>query len=99
MAKGKSSCNWELTDHVLVYTAGLIAMVFATASYYHNWAFVPVFVILNAVLHWLTDWITSRASSALWKDGKVHDFFVVIGADQLIHYLTLFGTFVWLSNL
>jgi hypothetical protein len=60
---------------------------------------IYVFIPLNALAHFLTDWVTSRATSALYKEERYHDFFVVIGFDQLLHYVTLFGTFVWLTNL
>lgn len=99
MAKGKSTSNRHLTDHVVVYSIGVILMGLTNMVYFQNWSYVAVFILLNTMLHWFTDWITSRASSSLYKDNRIHDFFVVVGADQLIHYLTLFGTFVWLSNL
>jgi len=56
------------------------------------------FVGLNFGLHFFTDYVTSRASSLLWKEGKVHDFFVTIGADQMIHYFTIFGTLIWITQ-
>jgi len=99
MAKGKSSCNRSLTDHVAVYTVGLIVMGLSNVVYFHNWSYVAVFVILNAIIHWCVDWVTSRASSSLFKEGRVHDFFVVVGFDQYLHAISLFGTFVWLTNL
>lgn len=49
-------------------------------------------VLGNCVLHWITDAITSRLSSKMWAAGRRHAFFVVIGADQLVHQLCLIIT-------
>jgi hypothetical protein len=80
MAKGKSSSNKILTKHVLVY--GLFFLVY----------FGPVYTAVNCLLHWITDYFSSRATSKLWKENKVHDFFVVIGLDQVIHTTCLIVT-------
>lgn len=79
MAQNKSKRNLPLLVHVLVYGACFLYFGF-------------LFALLTAALHFVVDFGTSRASSALWKRGKVHYFFVVIGADQLIHYFCLYGT-------
>lgn len=84
-AKTKSSNNIALTKHILAYTGTLF--LFALAL------FDPLtalwFSVLNGIAHWNTDYVTSRITKKLWQQQRVHDFFVVIGADQLIHYLTL----------
>ena len=43
--------------------------------------------------HWITDYFTSKWTSKLYAKGEVHNFFVVIGLDQLIHCTTLFMTY------
>lgn len=83
MAKGKSSSNTILAYHVGVYSLCFI------------WVSIP-FVLVTFVLHFITDWCSSRLSSMLWKKGDVHNFFVVIGADQLLHYVGLILCYVWL---
>jgi hypothetical protein len=58
--------------------------------------FVPfglMFAVVNAALHFATDFCTSRATSALWKKDQRHWFFVVIGLDQAIHMTCLFVTY------
>jgi hypothetical protein len=49
--------------------------------------------VLIFVTHWITDFITSKITSRLWKkatvSGDYHNFFVVVGVDQMIHILTL----------
>ena len=85
MAIGKSTSNYRLTQHLVVYTA-FIAV--ATLS--------PVWALVNGIAHWITDYFTSRWTSRAWKAGHRHDFFVIIGLDQLIHAATLMATAVWL---
>lgn len=81
MALNKSTSNRWLTIHVAVY---MLVFLLTTGH--------VLFVVLNGVLHWGTDWATSRWSARLWKAGQRHDFFAVIGFDQLIHLTTLFVT-------
>jgi hypothetical protein len=76
MARGKSSSNKWLSIHVAVYSLPLFLL---------GWKFA----LFNAATHWVVDYFTSRLSSRMWKEQRVHDFFVVIGFDQLIHTLLL----------
>lgn len=99
MAKGKSKDNGTLMSHVSVYSIGLVFMLLFNLFFFKTVLAGAIFILLNSVLHFCTDWVTSRASAALWVDQKVHDFFVCIGFDQWIHTICLFGTFVWLNNI
>lgn len=92
-ASNKSKNNEALARHVGVYTAalavasiGLFGLTLATA----------MFVAVNGALHFGTDYMTSRASSRLYAKQDWHNFFVVIGFDQLIHQTTLAATLAWL---
>lgn len=112
MATNKSK-NWlALSSHVAVYTVAFaLSMVSLstfigmneTGSVQHAvfvltpYAFA-VWIALNGVLHFITDAITSRITSRLWTKGDMHNFFVVVGLDQMIHYFCLFGTFVLLVS-
>jgi membrane-bound metal-dependent hydrolase YbcI (DUF457 family) len=98
MAKNKSSSNLALGQHVSLYTVGLFFMSCLLFSN-TNFAYGLIWVVVNGVLHFFTDYVTSRATSLLYKDEKYHDFFVTIGFDQMIHYVTLFGTYVWLRGI
>jgi hypothetical protein len=86
MALNKSKDNLALTVHAAVYSACFL------------WV-SPVTLFAAVVLgqHWLTDYVTSRITSRLWQANQRHWFFVVIGADQLIHYVTLAWTLSLLS--
>jgi len=92
-ASNKSTNNDALAMHVAVYTG-----VLALSSPYIFWtpgpASLAAFVGLNSFLHFVTDYFTSRVSSRLFaKDW--HNFFVVIGFDQLIHQVTLGATMLF----
>lgn len=86
-ASNKSKDNEALLKHVGTYTFVLFLVVpfIFPHDAYSAWF---LFVIANSILHFMTDYITSRASSRLFgKDW--HNFFVVVGFDQLIHQATL----------
>lgn len=89
-AKGKSTSWVYLTGHVFSYTLGLF--VFA-GFFFPEPITACKWVLANAALHWCTDWVTSRVNSKLYREGKIHWFFVSIGFDQFIHYTTLILTF------
>lgn len=93
MAKNKSSNNKALISHVSVYTITLLvfSLVFLPVEYAYIWA------LINGVLHLGVDYVTSRINTYLWNKGRVHDFFVMVGFDQLIHYACLFGTWFFIG--
>jgi hypothetical protein len=101
MAKGKSKDNRVLFEHcwlysIIVSTMGFV-FIYPISFYgvfenYKFGSFIPtLFLVYLTGTHFGTDWITSRISSKLYSQGKIHLFFVVIGLDQLIHFITLFG--------
>ena len=91
-ASNKSKNNVALSRHVLVYTGVLGAASFTLfALPWHGLQWLA-FVGVNGVLHFATDYFTSRASSRLYAKQDWHNFFVVIGFDQLIHQTTLAAT-------
>jgi len=84
MAQNKSTSNKWLTIHIGVYMIPF-------------WCFFGwKYALLNGALHWITDWCSSRGSKYFWEKGDTHNFFVVVGADQAVHYLCLILTYVWL---
>lgn len=83
-AQNKSKSNNALLRHILTYSACMCI-------------FGPLFAVINGVLHFFTDFATSRIGSKLWKDGNRRGFFICVGADQLFHNICLIGTigFSW----
>lgn len=87
MSKQKSYNNVILTQHVLVLTGILILgslFIYLMTDKFTLYQLV-MFSLINGVLHWVIDYYTSKQTSRLWKEGKVHEFFVVIGLDQMLH--------------
>lgn len=99
MSMNKSKSNAALAMHVMVYAIGLTAMMILNENYFISSVAIIHWIVLNTIAHFFTDYVTSRATSALYEKKNYHDFFIVIGIDQFIHAVTLFGTFIWLSNL
>ena len=92
-AKGKSK-NWnDLLGHTITYSLCWIIPSILTLGY--NGA---IFVIITLVAHTITDYFTSRLNSKLWSEGKVHNFFVSVGFDQVLHYVQLFTTYYYLKQ-
>lgn len=90
MARGKSSSNSRLAEHIGVYTLALMACVaFKTTA---TWDGVFLYGLVNGTAHFATDYVTSRITKKLWAANRVHDFFVVVGLDQAMHMTTLFVT-------
>lgn len=91
MAKGKSTYNFYLGSHVIVYSIIMLMITFPLSIFVEWITFehVVVFAIFNGTVHFFVDYVTSRLSKKQWERGNIHNFFVIIGADQLIHILTL----------
>lgn len=85
-ASNKSKDNTALLRHVISYTIMLglgSAVIFGVSE---SWFW---FVALNGWLHFGTDYVTSRWTARFWAKKDYHNFFVMIGFDQLIHQFTL----------
>ena len=95
-AKGKSSSNKWLLKHTCTYTVVWLTIGILYAIYlgdiYPMWALTK-FILITFVIHTIQDYFTSRLNSKLWAKGDVHNFFVIVGFDQLLHYAQLFGTY------
>lgn len=84
MAINKSTSIKYLTYHVLTYCIPFLILLTGGFGWNMLWFFLLLFGT-----HWITDFITSKITSYFWKKKDMHNFFVIIGFDQLIHAITL----------
>mgnify|MGYP000291670645 CR=1 FL=1 len=95
--KKSKSLLW-LSYHVLVYSTvtTLCWMAFFGRDFDSFNTTTLLILSITFLTHWFTDYFTSRWTSKLWEKKDVHNFFVVIGFDQLIHATTLLITYNYL---
>lgn len=104
MALNKSTSNWALGKHVAAYTAvlGVLTVVpffnAATGNAYSVMDTFILFLLLNAALHFATDFVTSRAVKLEFANENKHNGFVIIGVDQLVHHTCILLTFFWFTG-
>lgn len=97
-ARGKSK-NWnDLLSHTASYSLVWFIPSFVMIYYFHYSPYLWLFSFITFICHTVTDYFTSRLNSKLWARGDVHNFFVSVGFDQVLHYVQLFLTFYYLKN-
>lgn len=96
MAKGKSSSNATLLEHIGVYGLSM-AVLCAVPPLFPTAASISIFIFSNMLLHFVTDYVTSRLTTKFWLAGKRHAFFVTIGFDQFVHIACLLITYALLA--
>ena len=100
MSLKKSKSILWLSYHVLIYTLVTTAI---WSLCFNNLIVdmlttIPLIFVITFSSHWVTDFFTSKWTSMLWGKQSIHNFFVVIGMDQLIHATTLLLTFNYLIH-
>lgn len=94
-ARNKSTNHLALLSHVVSYT-GIWIIPALVWSFSNNGSPVIMwFVPITFICHFITDFFTSRLNTKLYKNNKIHEFFISVGFDQFLHYLQLFITY-WL---
>lgn len=85
-AMAKSSDNVALAKHV-----GTYAVVMTAAAVPLLGLSVPLllFGVVMLVSHFAIDYVSSRVNKRLFAADRIHDFFVVVGLDQFLHYVVL----------
>ena len=96
-AKNKSKNNLALLLHVTTYTVCLSVYGFIFLPL--SMETIKLWVLANGAAHFAVDYVTSRVNTYLWNKGRVHDFFVMVGFDQVIHYACLFGSLAYVGVL
>ena len=96
MALNKSTSNYWLGIHVIVYsltTIVLWASLFSLTGLHTTFLqYVEAYLALFT-MHFITDYITSRITGRYFRAKKNHEFFVTIGFDQWLHYVQIFIVF------
>ena len=90
-ASNKSKNIEAMARHIGTYAAVLSVAAPVIFGIEHP-DLLLAFVVCNVGLHLATDVTTSDISARLWAKQDWHNFFVVIGLDQLIHQATLGAT-------
>jgi hypothetical protein len=90
VAKGKSGSTPILLLHILIYSLPFLVLLHT-----YPLASVALFILVNAFLHFVTDYWSSRLTTAFWKKEMRHEFFCTIGVDQAIHITCLILTANW----
>jgi hypothetical protein len=91
----KSTDIKHLNRHVLTYS---LVWLVASFSLFGRFTDAAVFALVTYSAHFLTDYITSRVGKPFWEKKDYHTGFVVVGADQVAHYIQLTLTYLWLSK-
>ncbi len=56
------------------------------------------FAIINGILHFIIDYVTSKITTHLWLINQRHWFFVTIGFDQALHLTFLFLSMKYITT-
>jgi hypothetical protein len=56
-----------------------------------------IFAVVTFLMHYITDYFTSRVSKPFFEKQDYHNGFVVVGADQVAHYYQLLLTYYLLA--
>ena len=99
-AINKSKSIKALSIHIGTYTAVLAILTYVlfavtnllTITIFYSLASLIAFIVANGVLHFITDYVTSKINAHLWETKQIHEFFTMIGFDQFLHYAALLGT-------
>jgi len=85
-----------LLAHVLTYSVimGLGGLFFGFFNNITWFTSVSVFTgslffVLVFFTHFCIDFVTSKVNHRLWAQKRVHDFFVSVGFDQFLHFVSL----------
>lgn len=85
----KSTNNEQLFYHVASYSI----IWWLVMSCHGTSLKAAIFTGVTFIMHYITDWCTSRISKKYFDEKDFHNGFVVVGFDQLLHYLQLWHTY------
>lgn len=92
-ATRKSTSNKYLFYHVFTYSIIWIPAIFVLTS---SLVISLLFGGITFILHFITDWITSRLTKHYREKEDFHNFFIIIEADQMLHRAQFIFTYLLL---
>jgi len=106
-ALGKSKNMKDLLTHTYCYSLiwliiGMIMQIINKGEFYSPWS-VLLFVLITFICHTITDYFTSRIVAKKFAKQEYGSTipntgaFTIIGIDQVLHYIQLFGTYYLLT--
>jgi membrane-bound acyltransferase YfiQ involved in biofilm formation len=103
IAEGKSSSITILSHHVTLYTltifVGIIVPLLLLGASTDTMHLLTQWIFLNGVLHWITDYFTSKMTKKYYTSGNMKKFWHTVGLDQLIHAVTLIMTLMYINQI
>lgn len=96
-AKNKSKNFKALTLHVSAYSVVwfIVSMLYIQQGGNLNFYWLAP---ITFVCHFITDYFTSRLNSKLLAKDDIHNFFVSVGFDQVLHYTQLILTIYFIGK-
>lgn len=94
-AKGKSTSLKCLLSHTSVYSIAWFYSILLLDPE-HRPMLALSFAAITFLCHTLTDFFTSKIVRYFFTKGDTHNGFVVIGFDQILHYVQLFLTYYYI---
>lgn len=92
----KKSSDWLM----LFYHVGVYSLVWLIGAWvwFDSVIIAIIFAAITFMSHYITDAITARVSKPFFTNNDYHNGFVVVGFDQILHYIQLWLTFNLISN-
>jgi hypothetical protein len=92
MGKGE---GWNFYNKWLYYHVSTYSLIWFIAILALTDSFKEAFIFtsITYISHYITDWFTSRIGKPFWSKNDYHNGFVVVGFDQVLHYVQLYYTF------
>lgn len=94
-AINKSKSFVALLGHVLTYALAFLPVALCI---FPDISVALVWWGFNMMMHFFTDMATSKINASVYDEKCLRNLFIGVGADQLIHYITLFGSYSLLAN-
>ena len=95
-ALGKSQKWIPLLQHTGLYALVFFFLMF---MWYVRFEMSFVFAVITFIAHTITDYFTSRIARHFSEKEDYHNMFVVVGFDQILHYLQLWFTHIFVMQL